>query len=91
VERDISMVVDKHVPFKIIEETAWKIRQDRLKQVSLFDLFESEKLGENKRSLALSFTFQDEEKTMTDDEVDRIMNQLMKAFETDLQAEIRKG
>jgi phenylalanyl-tRNA synthetase beta chain len=57
----------------------------------LFDIFESEKLGSGKKSLAVSFTFIDEEKTLTDKEIDGWMNKIMNSFEKELQAEIRKN
>jgi phenylalanyl-tRNA synthetase beta chain len=56
----------------------------------LFDIFESEKLGADKKSLAVSFTFLDEEKTPTDKEIDGMMNKIMKALEKELSVEIRK-
>ena len=56
----------------------------------MFDIFESEKLGKDKKSMAVSFTFIDEEKTMTDKEIDGIMNRLIRSFEVELGAEIRK-
>jgi phenylalanyl-tRNA synthetase beta chain len=58
--------------------------------MKLFDIFESEKLGSNKKSMAVSFTFQDEEKTLTDKEIDDWMKKIMAALEKELQAEIRK-
>jgi phenylalanyl-tRNA synthetase beta chain len=62
-----------------------------LKEVKLFDVFQSEKLGADKKSLAVNFTFQDEEKTLTDKEIDNWMNKIMNTLEKDLQAEIRKA
>jgi phenylalanyl-tRNA synthetase beta chain len=56
----------------------------------LFDVFESEKLGRGKRSMAISFTFLDKEKTLTDKEIDGMMNEIIMALEKDLNAEIRK-
>jgi phenylalanyl-tRNA synthetase beta chain len=56
----------------------------------LFDVFESEKLGHGKRSMAISFTFLDKEKTLTDKEIDGMMNKIIMALEKDLNAEIRK-
>jgi phenylalanyl-tRNA synthetase beta chain len=56
----------------------------------LFDVFRSEKLGIGKKSVALAFTFQDEEKTLTDKEIDTMMQQLAKAFASELGAEVRK-
>ena len=90
VRRDLSMVVDKALPYDAIEKTARHLTNDRLRSVDLFDIFESDKLGQGKKSMAVSFTFLDEEKTLTDPEVDKMMQQIMKALESDLRAEIRK-
>ena len=67
-----------------------KIKLNKLRGVKLFDIFESEKLGIGKKSLAVNFTFLDEEKTLTDQEIDGWMNKIMTTLEKDLQAEIRK-
>jgi len=61
-----------------------------LQTVRLFDVFESDKIGINKKSMALNFTFLDEEKTMTDKDIDAMMNKLIQGFEKELSAEIRK-
>jgi phenylalanyl-tRNA synthetase beta chain len=90
VQRDLAMVVDEAIPYAKMEEVAFGSRLKKLKTVSLFDLFRSEKIGTGKKSVALSFTFQDEEKTMTDKEIDQMMQQLIKAFESQTGAEIRK-
>jgi phenylalanyl-tRNA synthetase beta chain len=63
---------------------------DKLQDVKLFDIFESEKLGAGKKSLAISFTFLDEEKTLTDKEIDTMVSRIMGALEKEVQAEIRK-
>jgi phenylalanyl-tRNA synthetase beta chain len=90
VQRDLAMVVDESIPYAKMEEVAFGSRLKKLKTVSLFDLFRSDKIGAGKKSVALSFTFQDEEKTMTDKEIDQMMQQLIKAFESQAGAEIRK-
>jgi phenylalanyl-tRNA synthetase beta chain len=58
--------------------------------VQLFDIFESEKLGADKKSMAISFTFMDEEKTLTDKEIDNMINRIVESFENELSADIRK-
>ena len=58
--------------------------------MQLFDVFESEKLGAGKKSFAVSFTFLDEEKTLTDKEIDGMMSRIMTTMEKELSAEIRK-
>ncbi|HLK28692.1 MAG TPA: phenylalanine--tRNA ligase subunit beta [Puia sp.] len=90
VHRDLAIVVDKSLQFEQVEKTVQKIKLDKLQQTQLFDIFESEKLGANKKSLAVSFTFLDDEKTLTDNEVDGMMSKVMQALEKDLNAEIRK-
>jgi len=73
-----------------VEKSIFKIKLNKLRQIKLFDIFESEKLGAGKKSLAVNFTFLDEEKTLTDKEIDGWMNTIMSTLEKDLQAEIRK-
>ena len=90
VQRDLAMIVSRELPWQEVENTVHKIRLDKLRDIKLFDIFESEKLGTGKKSLAVNFTFQDEEKTLTDKEIDGWMNKIMGALEKELQAEIRK-
>ena len=90
VHRDLSMVVDRELTYESIEKIANDLRNGRLQKVDLFDIFESDKLGKGKKSMAVSFTFQDEDKTLTDQEVDQMMQQIMRALEARLQVEIRK-
>lgn len=90
VQRDIAMVVSKSLQWKEVESTVQKIKLNKLQDIKLFDIFESEKLGANKKSLAVNFTFLDEEKTLTDKEIDSWMSKIMSSLEKDLQAEIRK-
>ncbi len=90
VQRDLALVVNKETPWEKVENSVQKIRLDKLRDVKLFDIFESEKLGEGKKSLAVNFTFRDEEKTLTDKEIDEWMNRIMSTLEKDLSAEIRK-
>lgn len=90
VNRDLSIVVDKGLAYEQVEKAALGIKINKLKKVNLFDVFESEKLGAGKKSLAISFTFRDNEKTLTDKEIDGMMNKIMTAFEKEFNAEIRK-
>jgi phenylalanyl-tRNA synthetase beta chain len=90
VYRDLAMIVPKALPYAEVEATVKKVRLDKLQDIQLFDIFESGKIGADKKSLAVSFTFLDEEKTLTDKEIDGMMNKIMAALEKDLQAEIRK-
>ncbi|HEY4063399.1 MAG TPA: phenylalanine--tRNA ligase subunit beta [Puia sp.] len=90
VYRDLAMVVAKSLPFEKVERAIRGAKLDKLQEVKLFDIFESEKLGLDKKSLAVSFTFLDEEKTLTDKEIDGMVGKIMAALEKDVQAEIRK-
>ncbi|MCW3082034.1 phenylalanine--tRNA ligase subunit beta [Segetibacter sp.] len=90
VQRDLALVVNRNVTFEAVENVVRKTKVSKLQNLQLFDIFESEKLGYEKKSLAVSFTFLDEEKTLTDKEIDELMNRLVQSFENDLGAEIRK-
>ena len=90
VQRDLAMVVSRDMSWGLVEETVQKINLGKLRDIRLFDIFESEKLGAGKKSMAVNFTFLDEEKTLTDKEIDGWMAKIMTTLEKDLQAEIRK-
>lgn len=89
VKRDLALLLDKKVTFKEVRDIAMRTEKNLLKSVSLFDVFEGEKLGVDKKSYAVSFTLQDEEKTLTDKQIDKIMNKLMGTYKHLLGAEIR--
>lgn len=89
VKRDLALLLDKKVTFKEVRDIAMRTEKNLLKSVSLFDVFEGEKLGADKKSYAVSFTLQDEEKTLTDKQIDKIMNKLMGTYKHLLGAEIR--
>lgn len=91
VRRDLALILDKHIPFENIREAIHSVKSDILQHITLFDVFESEKLGRNKKSLALGFTFQSPGKTLTDKEIDKTMGLFSGVLENRLQAEIRKG
>jgi phenylalanyl-tRNA synthetase beta chain len=90
VERDLALVVPKGMPFANLQQQVSKLRLKHLRGMRLFDVFESEKLGAGKKSLAVNFTFLDEEKTLTDKEIDSWMQKIMGTLEKELGAEIRK-
>ncbi|MEO9211372.1 MAG: phenylalanine--tRNA ligase subunit beta [Ginsengibacter sp.] len=91
VNRDLSLVVDKGITYQSIEDLIQSLRLKKLIGLRLFDIFESEKLGANKKSLAINFTFSDNEKTLVDKEVDNMMNKIIDILETNLNAEIRRN
>ncbi len=90
VQRDLAIVVDKALKYEQVEKATWASKVNKLTSVNLFDVFESEKLGPGKKSMAVSFTFLDEEKTMTDKDIDGMMGRIIACYEKELNAEIRK-
>lgn len=90
VNRDLAIIVNKEMPFTEVEKATEKAGINKLQSIGLFDIFESEKIGADKKSLAISFTFLDEEKTMTDKEIDEMMSKIITSYEKELGAEIRK-
>lgn len=90
VQRDLAIVVDKGLKYEQVEKATKNAQVSRLQSISLFDIFESEKLGANKKSLAVNFVFLDEEKTMTDKDIDVMMSKIIAAYEKELQAEVRR-
>lgn len=89
VRRDLSMLLDKNVKFEDLKRIALKTEKSLLKEVNVFDVYEGDKLPENKKSYALSFILQDEEKTLTDQQIDAIMQKLIGNFGKETGAEIR--
>lgn len=90
VHRDLAIIVPKDLTYDTIEKTVHRTKLQKLKSMQLFDIFESDKLGAGKKSMAISFTFLDEEKTLNDQEIDGMMKRIMMSFENELKAEIRK-
>lgn len=90
VQRDLALIVNSNTTFDMIESAVQKTKLNKLTKVRLFDVFESDKLGAGKKSMAVNFTFLDEEKTLVDKEVDSMVNKLIASFESEFQAEIRK-
>ncbi|MFT4061343.1 MAG: phenylalanine--tRNA ligase subunit beta [Edaphocola sp.] len=89
VRRDLALVLDKNVPYAKVAGIAQAQKWEALKNYDLFDIFESDKLGKDKKSLALSFTFQLNDRTLTDEEVDAMMQQLIGQYKNELQAIVR--
>jgi phenylalanyl-tRNA synthetase beta chain len=89
VKRDLALLIDKKTRFDEIKKLALKTEKKLLKKVNIFDIYEGEKLGENKKSYAISFYLQDNEKTLTDQMIETIMQNLIRTFEKELGAAIR--
>ncbi|MBO9618418.1 MAG: phenylalanine--tRNA ligase subunit beta [Niabella sp.] len=90
VQRDIAMIVPRELPYQSVEAVIQKLNLKKLQSLQLFDVFISDKLGAGKKSFAVNFIFLDEEKTLTDKEIDGWMQKIMQSLERDLQVEIRK-
>ncbi len=90
VRRDLSMLLSKDISFEQLNQIAFKTEKSLLKEVNVFDVYVGDKLPEGKKSYALSFLLQDEDKTLTDKQIDAIMQKLILNFEKQAGAEIRK-
>ncbi len=89
VSRDLALLVDNSVEFAQIEQIARQTEKKLLKKVELFDVYEGEKLPAGKKSYAVNFILQDEEKTMGDKQIDAIMSKLIQNLKKQLNAELR--
>ena len=89
VQRDLALVLDKSTRFEEVQKITRQLQISALKHFDLFDVFESEKLGADKKSYALNYTFQLADRTLTDAEIEESMKQLILAYQTKLQAQIR--
>ena len=89
VRRDLALMIDDSVAFGNIKEIAEKNVKHILKSVNLFDIYKGDKMEAGKKSYAVSFNFQDDKKTLTDKQVDKIMKQLISKFETEIGASLR--
>ncbi|MHB1921490.1 MAG: phenylalanine--tRNA ligase subunit beta [Chitinophagaceae bacterium] len=90
VRRDLALILDKKVSFEEVSRTIRSIPTPLLKELDIFDVFEGQQLGPDKKSYGISFLFQDTQKTLTDQEIDQVMNKLIPTLEKNLKAEIRK-
>ncbi|MHC9087413.1 phenylalanine--tRNA ligase subunit beta [Tenacibaculum sp. IMCC1] len=89
VKRDLALLLDNKVEFKEIYNLAFQSERKLLKEVDLFDVYEGDKLPEGKKSYAVSFVLQDENKTLADRQIDKIMQKLQQTFEKNLDAVLR--
>ncbi len=90
VKRDLALVVDKAVTYDTLEKIAYKYGSKLLKNVSLFDVYEGEKIESGKKSYALNFVLQHAEKTLTDEDITKVMNKLIAAYEREIGAQLRQ-
>ncbi len=89
VRRDLALVLDKDIRFETLKNLAFRTEKKLLKSVGIFDVYEGDKVPEGKKSYALSFVLQDENKTLTDKVIDKVMRRLQQTFEKELGATLR--
>jgi phenylalanyl-tRNA synthetase beta chain len=89
VRRDLALLVNKSVKFSQIQDLAYKTEHNLLRHVDLFDVYESESIGSDKKSYAVSFILRDDRQTLTEKNIEKVMNALIKAFERELGAALR--
>ena len=87
--RDYSLLIDNEISFDLIKEIAFKTEKRILKHVTLFDVYEGENLPKDKKSYGINFTFQDKNRTLTDIQIDKVMDKLLKNFKQRFEVELR--
>ena len=87
--RDLSMILNDDVSFESIKDLAFKLENKILLDVNLFDEYKGKNIEDSKKSFAVSFTFNDSKKTLTDKVIDKIMEKLTEKYKTELGAVIR--
>ena len=89
VRRDLALLIDENVTFDSIYKIARQTEKSLLKDINLFDVYQGKNLPEGKKSYAVSFTIQDSSKTLTDEQIDKVMSKLQKNLATELGASLR--
>lgn len=89
VKRDLALLIDKEISYSELVESVKKLKIKLLQSVQLFDVYEGDKLPDGKKSYAMSFILQDENKTLEDKEIDKIMQKLIHNFKEKFKAELR--
>lgn len=91
VKRDLALVLDNDIKFSNIENLAYQLERKYLKRnISLFDVYQGDKLPEGKKQYALSFTLEDKDKTLTDKQINSVMKKLQEGFEDKFGAKLRE-
>ena len=89
VSRDLSLLIDKNIDFESVYNSCIKVDKKLIKDVSLFDVYDGNKLPANKKSYGVSLTISSSEKTLSDKEIDNIMNKIIKNLNSNFGAELR--
>lgn len=89
VKRDLALLIDKTVSYFDLHNSVSQLNLELIKNIQLFDVYEGDKLPEGKKSYAMSFVLQNEEKTLSDVEIEKTMNELIRNFQQNFNAELR--
>jgi phenylalanyl-tRNA synthetase beta chain len=89
VRRDLALLIDRSIKFSQVRDIAFRTERHILKEAGLFDVYESDILGVNKKSYAVSFILRDDQRTLTDKNIDKVMSNLIRAYEKEINAQIR--
>ncbi len=89
VKRDLALLIDRDIQFSAIKALAIRTERQILRNVSIFDVYEGDKLPDGKKSYAVSFILRDDEKTLTDKQIEKTMSRLINTFQRELNAQIR--
>ncbi|MBR4978855.1 MAG: phenylalanine--tRNA ligase subunit beta [Bacteroidales bacterium] len=89
VRRDLAILLDESVTFADLRKSAFRVGKKLLKQVGLFDVYRGDKIAEGKKQYALSFVLQDLDKTLTDNDVEKVMSKLLSTFQNEFGAVLR--
>ncbi len=91
VSRDLSLILDKKVLFEEVKKVVSNHKEKRIISTNIYDVYEGDKLPQGKKTYTLNFILQDQNKTLKDKEIDKMMNKLMLSFENELGAEIKRS
>ena len=89
VRRDLALLLDESVSYADLRKSAFRVGKKLLKQVGLFDVYRGDKIAQGKKQYAMSFVLQDLEKTLTDNDVERVMSKLLSTFQNEFGASLR--
>lgn len=89
VKRDLALVVDQNMTYDTLEQIGYKYGSKLVKSISLFDVYEGDKVEQGKKSYALNFVLQHPDKTLTDEEINKVMSKLVAAYEREAGAKLR--
>lgn len=89
VKRDLAILINNDITYEKLKDLAFKTERNYLKSVHLFDVYDGKGIPDGKISYALNYTLQDDKKTMTDKQIDSIMQRITKAYEKEFDAKLR--